>query len=152
MSDSQESVSYSICDYDKRIQRIKSRIESFESQDIFSSAHAFFLRDTKAAIDAYEAISKFHLELQKQVEELRADHAMLSEALEFYENCSRLMITVRDLPIDPIAMIPLVSAQHYMDNGDKAREALGKRKVKESEVMLKELDSTEPKDSDVINE
>jgi hypothetical protein len=44
--------------------------------------------------------------------------AKLVEALEFYENTTRLMLDVRDLEN------PMYLSKSIMDNGDKARKAL----------------------------
>ena len=58
------------------------------------------------------------------VEKLQAENKKLREALEFYENCTRLMLDVRDLPKDPVLGYSIVSSKSIMDNGDVAREAL----------------------------
>lgn len=46
--------------------------------------------------------------------------------LEFYENCKRLMLEVRDLPKGDD--LPSLKSQHIQDNGDRARELLAKIK------------------------
>ena len=48
----------------------------------------------------------------------------LIEGLKFYENTSRLMLTIRDLPKDTFLSAPRITEQHLMDNGDTARELL----------------------------
>jgi len=60
----------------------------------------------------------------EEVNRLQAENKKLREALEFYANCTRLMLDVKDLPIDPIIGEPMFSSKSIMDNGDRAREAL----------------------------
>ena len=61
-----------------------------------------------------------------EVNRLQAENKKLREALEFYANCTRLMLDVRDLPKDPVLGYSIVSSKSIMDNGDVAREALKK--------------------------
>jgi hypothetical protein len=63
------------------------------------------------------------------VEELERRLEIAKEALEFYENCTRLMLDVKNLPIDPILGSPFLSSKSVMDNGDTARAALEKIKA-----------------------
>jgi hypothetical protein len=65
-----------------------------------------------------------HEELALEFDKLQAENKKLREALEFYENCTRLMLDVRDLPKDPVLGYSIVSSKSIMDNGDVAREAL----------------------------
>jgi hypothetical protein len=63
--------------------------------------------------------------LEIKYEELRSEVDKLVEALEFYENVSRLMMQVRDIPEkDGFGFPNIIKEQHYMDNGDRARSAL----------------------------
>jgi hypothetical protein len=59
-----------------------------------------------------------------EVNRLQAENKKLREALEFYANCTRLTLDVKDLPIDPIIGAPIVSSMSIMDNGDRARKTL----------------------------
>jgi hypothetical protein len=59
-----------------------------------------------------------------EVNRLQAENRKLREALEFYANCTRLILDVKDLPIDPIIGAPIVSSMSIMDNGDRARKTL----------------------------
>ncbi len=60
----------------------------------------------------------------EEVNRLQAENKKLREALEFYANCTRLMLDVKDLPIDPIIGEPMFFSKSIMDNGDRAKEAL----------------------------
>jgi hypothetical protein len=63
-----------------------------------------------------------------EVNRLQAENKKLREALEFYANCTRLTLDVKDLPIDPIIGAPRFSSMSIMDNGDRAQEALKETK------------------------
>jgi len=52
---------------------------------------------------------------------LESENMTMKDALEFYENCNRLMISVRDIPTE---YSPWVDSMDIMDNGDRARSAL----------------------------
>lgn len=68
------------------------------------------------------SIDKLVLELEASMKR----ENILTKALKFYENSTRLILQVRDLPIDPISGKPQCSEQHLQDNGDIARIALAK--------------------------
>lgn len=81
------------------------------------------LKEAEAELFEWKEAARSEAE---EVNRLQAENRKLREALEFYENCTRLMLDVRDLPKDPVLGYSIVSSKSIMDNGDVAREALKK--------------------------
>lgn len=80
-----------------------------------------------SALPSMEPTYKRVLMIEKSAfVELRADAEQLACVLKFYENVTRLMLSVRDLPeVSEIeGLKPILKSLDLMDNGDKARLAL----------------------------
>jgi hypothetical protein len=78
----------------------------------------------QAACEYKKEVFDAYVRKDEIIKFIEAENKKLREALEFYANCTRLMLDVKDLPIDPIIGEPMFSSKSIMDNGDRAREAL----------------------------
>jgi hypothetical protein len=86
--------------------------------------------------DVYNSLIDGAAKDTEKINELQTENKKLREALEFYANCTRLMLDVKDLPIDPIIGEPMFSSKSIMDNGDRAREALKELPIEQPKGLV----------------
>lgn len=89
----------------------------------FSMRYSMGLKDGEI-LCSYKTDSDL-IKLINEYETLKAENEKFRKALEFYENCSRLTLQVRDINQDSF-LGSAITEQHIMDNGDTARIALKK--------------------------
>lgn len=106
--------------FNKYITVYKHELEAFETACEYKQNELTVIME----VDDKNKLKIHYLDAGKQIQKLQAENKKLREALAFYENCTRLMLDVRDLPKDPVLGYSIVSSKSIMDNGDVAREAL----------------------------
>jgi hypothetical protein len=93
----------------------------------YKQSQVQFTKDANKTLQAkVTCLNQVNDGLHRLLKEEEERAKILIEALEFYANSTRLMLDVKDLPIDPVLGRSVISSQSIMDNGDRARFALNK--------------------------